>query len=90
MHSRIMQMRLNTFKASLSTCLLAPWKKQSPQMTKTWSVSLLRTNDQPEIQAVHIQGVLIRQKGPELIMKDNFNRNHISIHIVSTHCITIN
>ena len=33
MHSHNMQMRLNTFKTSLSTCVLAP----TPKMTRTWS-----------------------------------------------------
>ena len=37
MHSRNMQMRLNTFKTSVSTCRLAPWRQQSPEMTRKGS-----------------------------------------------------
>ena len=39
MHGCNMQMRLNTFKTSIAACLLTPWTKGSPQMTRTCSRS---------------------------------------------------
>ncbi len=61
MHSRNMQMRLNTFNTSLSTCLSPKAKAKSTNnqnIAGNMVSQSLRTSDQSEIQTVHDQGVI--------------------------------
>ena len=93
MHSCSMQIRLNTFRTSLSTYHSPKEKAKSTNnqnMVQIMVSQSLRTSDQSEIQTVHDQGVIHCQSESVFIEKDKFHRNLISIQVVSTHHITIN
>ena len=92
-HSHNMQMRLNTFKTSLSIIHHPMDKVKSTNdqdMVQIMVSQSLRTSDQSEIQTVHDQGETFYQKEPVNVEKNCFSRNLTTIQVMSTQNITIN